>query len=162
MGRLQLQFSFNSKIALALIFSVGLGFFGLIIPSANFAAHAGQNYAFKVKVKNETGKKIRVRYVQWQPKGGNKYKWNSCNIDLSLDPGKNKTLTCYTRASVKKWKRRFEMAGYCYDSDGSIPSTMTKTPNAYFPLTKKWFARSWSVKNNNTYTLSFRKDQFCR
>lgn len=152
------QFNTFNRFSLTTILCVSFGCFSVIFSSVNFSAHAGENYAFKVKVKNNTGKKIRVLFVQWQPKGASKYKWNNCDIDLALNAGHNKTLTCSTRASVKKWRRRFEMAGYCYNDDGTSPNE--KAPSAYFPLTKKWFSRSWAVDRNNTYTLSFKKDQF--
>ena len=148
---------FMVKITSSTVY-IMLGIFFLFVTSVNFDANAGENYAFKVKIKNETGKKIRVLYVQWQPKGANKYKWNSCNIDLSLNAGQIKTLTCSTRASIKKWKRRFEMAGYCFNDDGGFSGT--KAPNAFFPLNKKWYPRNWAVNHSDTYTLAFKKDQF--
>ena len=150
------QFNTFYRFSLTAILCVSFGCFSVIFSSVNFSAHAGENYAFKVKVKNNTGKKIRVFFVKWQPKG--KKRWNDCNIDLSLNAGQNKTLTCSTRANVKKWRRRFHMAGYCFNDDGTSPNQVA--PSAYFPLTKKWFSRSWAVKRKNTYTLVFKKDQF--
>ena len=146
-----------SKFTLTMFLCLGLGIVAVISSSIYSPAHAGGNYAFKVKVQNVTGKKIRVLSVYWQPKGAGKYQWKNCDIDLALNAGKNKTLTCSTRANVKKWKRRIRMSGYCYKSDGTSPRENYRVD---FPLTKKWFARDWAVNHKQTYTLVFKRDQF--
>ena len=142
------------RFSLTAILCVSFGCFSVIFSSVNFYAHAGQNYAFKVKVKNNTGKKIGISLVQWQSKGT--HKWKDCDIRLVLNAEQNKTLTCSTRAKVKKWRRRIRMMGYCINDDGTTPNIRT----VYFPLTKKWFSRSWAVNRKNTYTLAFKRDQF--
>ena len=150
------QFNPFYRFSLTAILCVSFGCFSVIFSSVNFYAHAGQNYAFKVKVKNNTGKKKNVFRVYWQSKGT--LKWKDCDIDITLNAGQNKTLTCSTRAKVKKWRRRFRMSGSCsgLNEDGTPPNVRT----VYFPLTKKWFSRSWAVNRKNTYTLAFKRDQF--
>ena len=94
------QFNPFYRFSLTAILCVSFGCCSVIFSSVNFSAHAGQNYAFKVKVKNNTGKKIKVTRVEWQSKGT--LKWKDCDIDITLNAGQNKTLTCSTRAKVKK------------------------------------------------------------
>jgi len=68
MAFLSKQFNTFNRFSLAAILCVSFGCFSVIFSSVNFSAHAGENYAFKVKVKNNTGKKIRVLFVQWHQK----------------------------------------------------------------------------------------------
>ena len=108
-------------------------------------------YRFNVKVVNNSGQDIELRYMKFKPKGNPR--WQHCRNDgeleeVSISAGSS-TVKPQCTASSQKWQRQIEVAIKCKSSGANR--------NLYFPRgSKKFFARDHAQKNGDKYVTKIK------
>ena len=112
---------------------------GLII----FQSSEAMAYFFNVKVKNNSGQDIEVRYILFKAKGNPV--WKPCfDEDNVLVSAGSSTLQPRCEATSQKWQRQIMVAIFCKSSGANR--------NLYFPRgSNKFFARDHAQKNGEKY-----------
>ena len=112
---------------------------GLIIFQSS---EAMATYFFNVKVVNNSGQDIEIRYITWKAKGNPLHKGCS-EDDVRISAGSS-TVKPRCIADVQKWQRQIRVSIDCKSSGA--------TRNLYFPRgSKKFFARDYPQKNGDKY-----------
>ena len=118
---------------------------GLIIFQSSEAMAA---YFFNVKVKNNSGQDIEVRYIHFKAKGNPV--WKSCfDEENVLVSAGSSTVQPRCAADAQKWQRQIEVSIKCKSSGANR--------NLYFPRgNNKFFARDHAQKNGDKYVTKIK------
>ena len=118
---------------------------GLIIFQSS---EAMATYFFNVKVKNNSGQDIELKYMRFKAKGNpdNRTCQNDENVLVSAG---SSTLKPRCIANAQKWQRQIEVSIKCKSSG--------VTRNLFFPRgSKKFFARDHAQKNGDKYVTKIK------
>ena len=106
------------------------------------SSEAMATYFFNVKVVNNSGQDIEIRYISWKAKGNSLSR--SCSEDDVRISAGSSTVKPRCIADVQKWQRQIQVSINCKSSGA--------TRNLYFPRgSKKFFARDYAQKNGDKY-----------
>ena len=118
---------------------------GLIIFQSS---EAMATYFFNVKVINNSGQDIEIKYMTFKSKGNpdDRICWDNENV---LVPAGSSTLKPRCIANAQKWRRQIELNIKCKSSGVSR--------NLFFPRgSKKFFARDHAQKNGDKYVTKIK------
>ena len=112
------------------------------------SSEAMAGYIFNVKVVNNSGQNVEIRYITFKAKGKPGSRSCSGDDDVVISAGSS-TITPRCFAGAQKWQRQIMVSFFCKSSSA--------TRNLYFPRgSNKFFARDHAQNNGDKYVTKIK------